>query len=357
VFVDDSHTAGYSATAPLLEIGKGNLSYQGSTESAFRHVYGSDSVSSMTAGSFYYDTGTHKLYVWLSDGSNPNNHTMEASTRTHWITDAYLSKYYTIQSLDFRHNDATAVSPGTGGGIEMPLDSIVNSVQANFADFADIRLGEGDTVEYSGAVYGGDLGILVGTTNYNTGEPNNGGYLIQSSSISHNNYRNFSQGWAAGGIKVIPNSFGTVQENAVEYNNGIGIWSDTNPSWAESNYNGHDGGWSDPNDRTVINANFVYENIPNGDSLTVPTGSTGESLELQYPSKAGIRLELSQYVLVTNNVVVNDGESGIMLSGCQDCLVLNNTIVNPQPITDDNGYTVDYAAIDVGGVPRPETEL
>lgn len=93
-------------------------------------------LSSMTAGTFFYDGST--LYVWLADGSSPNSHVMEVSTRPRLL---YMGvPYIYLKGLTFRHTNATATSQ-QGSAVEMSSNSVVDSCDVQWTDFSGIGMG------------------------------------------------------------------------------------------------------------------------------------------------------------------------------------------------------------------------
>ena len=309
VFVDYDSTG----NGPLTEIGQASAT----SNDSHRYIYGSNQ-SSMFPGSFYDDTTNHVLYVQLPDGSNPNNHVIEASTRQYWIfwtfqsNNNYANPQYLIQGLNFSQNDSTSVNASNGkpsAGITLPPYSTLQNCNIRWADFSGtVPMGANDNFLDNNIAYCGDDGIQVGT---------NANYLISGNTITYNNYR-FYQGWNCGGMKIIPNAYGTVSNNEVAYNNGPGIWLDTDDS----------GNWS------YVFGNYVHDNI-------IP-------VELHAPTNnwtiddTAIDIEISKNVMVYNNVVTNNGESGISSYASDTVYIFNNTVVG----------NYGYAGIKVGASPR-----
>lgn len=72
-------------------------------------------TGTMVAGSYYYDTGTSVLYVWMTDGSNPAGHTVEASyypivtagptNGNAGLVDIANQNYVTLNGLDIRETN------------------------------------------------------------------------------------------------------------------------------------------------------------------------------------------------------------------------------------------------------------
>ena len=92
----------------------------------------------------------------------------------------------------------------------------------------------------------------------------------------------------------------------IAYSNGTGLWSDTN--------------FNTNHVPLIFSDNYVHDNIP-----TVADYKAGGATFME--GEAGIKVEVSSYVDVINNIVVRNGQVGILFAGCENCVAENNTIV------------------------------
>lgn len=278
-----------------------------------RVTVGSNSTSSMVAGSFFCDTANDVLYVWLPDSSNPNGQNVNVSARDNWmIDDPSNSSYYLISGITFQYNNDTGIfhtptNVWLGQAIEMPSNSTIQNCTIRWSDGEAIGLGSGSKVLNNTITYSGCNGVVGGTSNF----------LVSGNHVLYSNYRHFAADWGSGGIKLMPDAYGTVSGNEIAYSNGTGLWSDTNQS----------GSW------LTFSSNYVHDNIPTAADYFSPDHIFGE---------AGIKVEVSSYVRVYNNVVVGNFGNGILVCASNNALVYNNTVVGNE----------GYAGIQVGQVPR-----
>ena len=94
--------------------------------------------SSMVAGSFYHDPATSTLYVWLPDGSSPNNHVMEVSVRQRLLHLA--APYVTVSGFAFRHSNTSAFV-AQGAAVELSSYSLLQNCDIAYMDFAGLNMG------------------------------------------------------------------------------------------------------------------------------------------------------------------------------------------------------------------------
>ncbi len=93
VFVDEM---------PLKQIGlQGNPARAEATNGfQYKKQWDGKSVEDLRPGSFYCDGNAKRLYVWLADGADPEDHVIEASVRDQGIA---LRGTWTVRGLDVRH--------------------------------------------------------------------------------------------------------------------------------------------------------------------------------------------------------------------------------------------------------------
>lgn len=294
VFVDYNDAA---PGKPLQQIGMPNSMY--STYEYPKPV--GSGVSSMVAGSFYYDAAGLALYVWLPDGSDPNQHRMEVSTRARVFE--MKQPYIYLKGLAFRHS-TTSTFVKQGSGVEMTSNSVIDQCDIQSMDFGGVGMGYQQTnaqLINSVVSNNGDVGVNA---------PASWNFRVAGVHMNGNNYRNFYQFWHAGGIKAASKAYGTVEFSEVAYNNASGIWFD----------------YANGGSQIVIRNNYIHDNGP---------------------VDAGIFLEVSNSAQVYNNVIANNTRRGIYVSASDNNNVYNNTV-----------YGVSgYAGIEVGGMPRSGATL
>ena len=106
-------------------------------------------------------------------------------------------------------------------------------------------------------------------------------------------------------MKITTDSWGTVEQCEVAWNNGSRIWFD----------------YADSGSPIIIQRNYIHDNGP---------------------KDSGIFFEASENGLIINNVLVNNERRGIYLAASNHTRVYNNTIIG----------TRGFAAAEIGGMPR-----
>lgn len=258
-------------------------------------------LSSMKAGSFFYDPTAKTMYVWLPDGSDPNKHVMELSTKRRLF---YMrAPYIYLKGFAFRHTSSSNVAQQSAA-VELSANSMIEACDIQYVDFAGLQMGYkiGGTVARNCNISNnGSSGINASATY---------GFTVSNVTMNYNNNRNFNNLWHAGGFKAATDAYGTVENSVAAYNNGSGIWFD----------------YANAGGQIVIRNNFIHHNGPR---------------------EGGIFFEMSKNGLIYNNVLVNNTRRGIYISGSDDTRVFNNTIVG----------TAGRAAIELAGVPRTGATL
>lgn len=258
-------------------------------------------LSSMTAGTFYYDAAALTLYVWLADGSDPNKHVMEASVRRRLFF--MHQPYIHLKGLVFRHSNTSAFTQ-QGAAVELSSNSVIETCDIQYVDFTGLGMGylQNNARAYNCNVSNnGNSGVTaVGSTNF----------LVANVTMNGNNNRNFNPLWHAGGFKGVAKAHGVLENNEVGHNNGSGIWFD----------------YANSNAQIVIRNNYIHDNGP---------------------VDSAIFFEVSNNGLIYNNVLVNNRRRGIYLSAANNTRVFNNTIAG----------TGDRAGIEIGGMPRGSATL
>jgi hypothetical protein len=289
---------------------------------------GSNSVASMVPGSFYFvptagASSGGRLYVDLPAGQSPAAD-VEISDRDGWVdgyTGSNQAHNYTINGLTFEYSnagqDSTASSPIPPNSIKMGTNGLLENCTMLYADFGAVTMYSGDTVENCTIDYSGCYGIGTGGSCT--------GLTIADNTIDDNNYRHFNASWQAGGIKLIASGsggseVGKVYGNSIVGNFGSGVWSDSNTA------------------NTASTPLLIYDNYI-ADNASVPADYEPGDYRV---GEAGVKIEVSTYVRVYNNLIVGNYPNGVLVSASQHTDVYNNTIVGNRGL----------AALWAGGTPR-----
>lgn len=273
----------------LQQIGLPHISY-----TSMHYTPVGSGLSDMFPGSFYHDATTTPptLYVWLHDSGDPNEEVMEASTRKSVLSLGKIP-FLHIKGLAIRHSNGSATIPG-GAAVGIGQDSIIEECDVQWADFAGLLLQSRAQALRCIISNNGDVGVGGNTVE---------GIVVRGCVISNNNYRRFKPYWHAGGLKLIPNVSGTIEENEIFNNYGFGVWFD----------------YCNTGNSIIIRNNILHNN-----------------------SESAILMEASNNGLIYNNLVIDNRMRGIEISGSNRIHCYNNTIVG----------TTGYSAISMGGVPR-----
>lgn len=219
-------------------------------------------LEELEANTYFYDKDSKRLYVWLSDGSDPNKHTMEMTVRSGCGIGVSYVRFSGLKILQS--------SLGVGGS-----HNIVENCESSDGSWC-------------GGGVGGEFNTLVNckfNRNGNSGMGGSGrGHRLINCETSYNNYLKIDAGWHSGGCKFIPFVSDIVMSGHVAaYNIECpGIWFD----------------WG--------NFNVTIEN-----SIVHHNGS-------------GIMIEVSERATIRNNVCYENYGRGVYLSNSPDCQVLNN---------------------------------
>lgn len=257
----------------------------------------------MTPGSFFYDTSASNLYVWLPDHSAPTASVMEASARVFcFITPSTnQNSWFHLKGLRFRHSNTVTVTNGwpavvTGG------NSIIEDCDVQWCDFAGIALGPQSRALRCIASNNGAVGMGA------TGE-----FFIDGCSVLSNNLRNINPAWHAGGIKIIPDCWGTVQGCDIGWNRGPGLWFD----------------YCRTGEPIVARDNHIHDNA--GD---------------------GLIMEVSKNVAAHHNLIVRNTPRSVYVSSAEGNAIFNNTIAGGSDwVAVEMAY--DPGRTDDDGVPLP----
>ncbi|MFB3881096.1 MAG: choice-of-anchor Q domain-containing protein [Armatimonadota bacterium] len=187
----------------------------------------------MTAGSFFVDMDKDVLYVWLEDGSDPNDHFMEVSVRPHLFVAENLDVCgIVLDGFKMRHTSAARHSFRSGGVVMGPYRWIIQNCDIQWTCFTGLQAwGKYHLIRNNIINCNGCCGIDSGTPV--PVDPRTGPFpleetVLEGNVTNWNNYRAFSRWWHCGGIKLIPCvSRVRVTKHEAVGNHGPGIWFDT----------------------------------------------------------------------------------------------------------------------------------
>jgi len=231
-----------------------------------------EGLKDMAAGSFFYDLKEKKLYVWLPDGSDPNQHVMEVSVREFLFS--LDADFVRVSGFRMRHATISSTVNWASVGIN-GANNILENCEITWTDFVGLSVGgRNNTILACRMNHHGNSGIGSGGS----------GHRFIRCETSYCNYRRFDPGWHAGGVKIIPYSTDILMTgHLAAYNEGDGIWFD----------------WG--------NFNVTIENCIS-----------------HHNRGAGIFYEVSERGTIRNNVCYENESRGVYLSNSSDCQVLHN---------------------------------
>lgn len=270
------------------------------------------------SGMFAVDTARKTLSVWLADGSDPNAHALEASTRAQpfgvnqWQSRSGVS-YVQVRGFVFRYG---ASFPQRGavtlhGAHNLLEDCLIEQMAGTGAGVSGtmrrcVVRGCGQT----GGAAGGD------------------GFVNQQCLWEGNCWKPISRDWDAGGVKLSVRNGGLFRQCVFRRNGGPGLWFDIDM-------------------RHIRVTQCVF----------------------QENEGSGMMVEISRHIQVDHCLAVGNGigvvgepggwaSGGILLAESEDCAVTNNTCVGnkdgitfreqgPRPLDTPDGNTPYHDARDI----------
>jgi len=168
------------------------------------------------AGMFFADTANHLLYLWLADGSDPNAHAMQASTRP---------QLFGVNEFE----SATGVH-----GVQ--VSGLVFRYAANFPQRAAVALhGSGNLLEHclvekmSGtgvSVAGTMKRCLIRDNGFCGGAVEGDHFRVEQCVWENNCWKPIDRNWEAGGAKICDSRSGVFKDCIFFRNGGPGLWLD-----------------------------------------------------------------------------------------------------------------------------------
>jgi len=236
------------------------------------------SLTNVGPGSWYLDYNAQIAYL----GDDPSGQTVEMSELAYAFSGG--ASNVTISNLVVEKYAAPAQSAaiqpyGTGWTVEYS--------EARFNHGRGVSTTSGMNVTNSNLHHNGNLGVGGGGSNV----------TLSDNQISYNNASGYDWAWEAGGAKFAGVTGLTMLNNNSFNNNGPGFWND------------------------ISSENVTY------------TGNQASG-----NVEAGILIEISDTVTITNNTIVNDGfvagqsglyyGAGIVISTSSNVTISGNTITN-----------------------------
>lgn len=259
-------------------------------------------------GAFAVDTAQKTLYVWLTDGGDPNAHKLEAATRAQTFgVNQWESKdgvqYVHVRGFHFQYGASFPQRPVVSlhGQHNLMENCLIE-------DMAGAGVGVGGTLRHCVIRDCGQTGGCAGGP----------GFTNEDDLWEDNCWKPINRGWDAGGVKIAVVKGGLFQRCVFRRNGGPGLWFDI-----------------DVHDVRVTQCVF------------------------QENEGSGLFVEISRNNQIDHNLAVGNAmsivggkaswsEGGIVLAESENCRVTNNTCVGnkdglsfreqgPRPLDTDSG--------------------
>lgn len=246
----------------------------------------------MTSNSSFYDSGDTALYVWLSDGSDPNG-ISEVTARDQCIYITTSVGYVSVSGIHCEKARAHNINVSATGALATPAGIRITNNTVNYAGV-------------DGASVGSD-GILC----YGTDATHrcSGGYI--AGNIGSYNLNNLVElGWC--------DSY-SVKHNTGDNNGGnlLELWKGCSTNSCESNINTN--AYPQGNGLTTYHASFAWVN-----TLDTSTGNIFKS-NISDGSQKGIHVQQGANTIV-NNIIINAWNRVIDITDTATATVKNNII-------------------------------
>jgi parallel beta-helix repeat protein len=273
------------------------------------------SVAGMNAGGQWcFTNGT--LYIRTTDNASPNNHSIEVPRRK--VAEIYGISYIELRGLSVKHGDPVAI----------------DAYQANNVTVQDCTVDGAwfHTVQFGGRSKNGVVRNCM-LRNYSLNNEVGVGVEVQEESsaiIEGNTMTNTYGGGAQDGCMIELNSWAAIRNNTSYHNanDGLSLWrtgSSANP--------------------IVVEGNRVYDNGANGIHLcevqhVVVRNNTAQNNSRTWEWQFGINLQLSNYITVIGNSVLQNRTAAIQFSGAEHGTATGNKVEGSNPgitITSEEG--------------------
>lgn len=261
-------------------------------------ITGDCAIGAMTAGSWFHDSTANKLYVWLSDGSNPAAHTVEAATRLwgYQTNTGSCSRfsYITIDGLEFQRTGGYGIyfhcyaGPPYISGIVIE-NNVVTQTGTGQVDGGEFYNGVHVLQEpYSSANNNAATQILNNTISYTGGHGN--GINCQGADNAYIAGNNVTQ-WNHNGIDI-KDAIGVVAQNNIVHDQpgfGAGFY-------CEAQFK--------PGGAAVTFEQGIAYNVSNGAQVSVACSGTLYNMSI-YNAGTGVFFGPSASTLTAVNNAVN----------------------------------------------------
>lgn len=304
-----------------------------------------DSGATPSVGQFKVD-GSRK--VWIAD--NPSGKTVEVTTRQRWAT--IQSANVTIKNMTFQHAgifaQQGAIQSDDNEYLVLDSNRFLWSHGANLQIYCRKAVCNGIRIINNEIAYGGNVGIDGGMDNGSGTEY----VLIQGNKIHHNNYERGSNGWHAGGIKLVGSKRVMIDNNEFYDNYADAIWCDIDCGAVRINQGGN------PPDahKFVISNNRIHDNYRKGIMFEISNGTKIYGNKLWNNAREdgqAIKIASSSNAEIYNNVLAWNQHEGIgVFSQYGDLTVQKDNVHDNVIITDvDSQYdwALGFVRTDTGG--------
>lgn len=240
-------------------------------------------LGDMTNSTFFCDTNSDTLYIWLADSSDPTGSVMEVSTRTLLLDNGENLSALHLRGLSFRYCNTIPVTQAGWPGIFLGNDSVMEDCDIQWCDMAGVA---------------GGASQLVRCKISNNGGSGGGAQFMDGCQVLSNNYRRLAVDDAAAVGKFMGACNGVIIEHCeIAGNYAPAVWLD------------HATG-----DLFTIRNNYIHDNLV-GDALFI---------------------EMSKRVHIYNNLIVSNKPTGthseILITASDDVHVFNNTVIGGRGI-------------------------
>jgi hypothetical protein len=168
------------------------------------------------AGMFYADTANKKMYVWLSDGSDPSTHQMEGSTRGMIFAEdpwSHKADYHDIHLRGFTFRYAATFPQRPAVWLHGMRNQITDCI---------IEQTAGGGVELDGEL----RHCVIRDCGQTGGCAMGKDFLNEDCLWEDNCWKPIDRGWDAGGVKIANCEGGVFQRCIFRKNGGPGLWFD-----------------------------------------------------------------------------------------------------------------------------------
>jgi hypothetical protein len=286
-------------------------------------------------GEWYYNSSSQKIYLWLLDSSNPNDHTVEISNRSYGIYNSNKN-YITIQDLSISNaeqnniwiRDATGINiinlSITGGLNGINFETVVsNSSIINNSVQNSLKNGI-SAWGYGLSMINLDISNNLVNNSGNTGtcpKYSNAGIFIQGNSTNVTNNIITNSGYNGilfiGNLVNIQNN--TIDRSCLVLDDCAGIYTASHPA-----------------DYNLIKGNIITNSIGN---------YNGSAYSLYNSTQAeGIYLDSITYNTRVINNFVNNTDRGLLIASGKNNTILGNKFYNSrkESLAIASGTLYDY---------------